>query len=225
MLSWGTLGRVMPEGWGGLFFPSTQSWWGLTWRTASSAGPPRRHGALERVQWKATEMVKGLEHFSHEERLRELELFSLEKRRLRLTSVRISNWKESAERSGPEPSQGCPVTKGNRYEVKHRKFHLNMRKSFFEDDRALEEAAWRDCGVSFSGGIKSHLDTMLGNVLWGPSLSRMVGLDHNQRSLNRSVKVSPDVCFCTSVVAVWLSCVQELAFKILKIKNKKLWHD
>ncbi|PKU45524.1 reverse hypothetical protein [Limosa lapponica baueri] len=125
---------------------------------------------LERVQQRATKMIKGLEHLSFKERLRDLGLFSLEKRRLRGDLINIYKYlncgcqEEGASLFLVVPSDR---TRGKGHNLEHKKFYLNMRRNFFtlrvaEHWNRLPREVVESPSLET---LKTHMDKFLYNML------------------------------------------------------------
>jgi len=89
---------------------------------------------LERVQSRATKMIRGLEHLSYEDRLRQLGLFSLEKRWLQgdlRAAFQYLKWAYRRDGENTFNRACCDRTRSNGFKLGVGGFRLDRRKKFF----------------------------------------------------------------------------------------------
>jgi len=89
---------------------------------------------LEQVQRRATKIIRGLEHLPCEDRLRELGLFILEKRRLQEDLIAAFQDLQGAYRKSGEGlfiRAGSGTLRGNGFQLEESRFRLDIREKLF----------------------------------------------------------------------------------------------
>ena len=116
-------------------------------------------------------MIRGLEHLSYEERLRELGLFSLEKRRLWGDFIVAFQYLKGAYKQEGEwlfMRVDRYRTRGNGFKLRQGRFRLDIRRKFFTQrmvihwNRLPKEVVDAPSLQAF----KARLDVALGSLVW-----------------------------------------------------------
>jgi len=125
---------------------------------------------VQRVQRRATKMNRELERLTYEDRLRELGLFSLEKRRLQGDLIAAFQYLKRVYRKAGEGLliRDCSNRmRGNGSKLKEGRFRLDIRKKFFtlrvvrHRNKLPKEAV----DASSREGFKARLDGALSNLV------------------------------------------------------------